>query len=118
MFNAQYLRITGAKNDTLTVLGPWMSRGGDNVIFTLEMLDFENADLTVTLLHKDSETPGNGASTGTAISNKTTAGRYDEEHLGLDELVRYQYTITLTSTGTGYVFFRMLAPVWFDSVGV
>lgn len=115
MIQAQYLHVTGNDGATKEVLSPWMSRGSDNIRFTVDLIDASNASLTVQLLHKNSEDSGNGGSTGATTGAQTSSGRYVVEFEELKELVRYKFIVTL-GTGTGYAFFRMLPPVWFDSV--
>jgi hypothetical protein len=55
--------------------------------------------------------------TDLGITERGTTGRHDEEISALMELVRYKYTIYSADAGVpGFVLFRMLSPIWFDSV--
>ena len=119
MFEAQLL-IQGS-----TVFSPWFPRGGDNVTATLEVVEISSATLKVELFTKNSEDAGNGSnadSAGTPISISATAtGRTSAtwsqpttSTVSIKEMVRYKFTVT--GTGTNWVLFRMLPPVWFDSV--
>jgi len=65
---------------------------------------------------------GSDADGGTSIVASATGRSTAEWTSGtaaLRELVRYQYTVQSTGIGaTDWVLFRMLAPVWFDTVKV
>lgn len=111
MFEAQYL-FTGDE-----VYSPWMARGGDNVIITVDLISRTgSAALTISLFDKNSETPGDG---GVVSGGNLTSGgpgtREDKEYNGVLEMVRYK----IVAGGSGdRILFRMLSPVWFDDVAV
>ena len=118
MFQGQYLITKNFANGVM-VYSPWMPRGGDNLRFTLDVADIVGGNLTVTAFHKNSEDTGDGSTTSTAIGPVTTVvpPRSDAEHLGLKELVRYRFVFKASVDGTiGWVLFRMLPPVWFDTL--
>jgi len=109
MFDAQLL-FPGAAGAALSFYSPWFPRQGDN--------------LRVTVFTKNNEDTGDGsdADAGTSIVASAT-GRSTAEWTsgtaGLKELVRYKYSVQSTGTGaTDWVLFRMLTPVWFNTVKV
>ena len=116
MFDAQLL-IEGS-----VVYSPWFARGGDNAIFTLDVVQYmlgTNNSLTVEVLTKSSEDTGDGDAISNVVITATAAGRSSVEcdstvSNGINELVRYKFTVSGDSTGS--VLFRMLTPVWFDEV--
>lgn len=110
MFDAQVLL---AGSDIYT---PWVPRGGDNFIATLDVIDIDNATITIRTFTKNSEETGDGtdADASTTIA-RTTVGRSQAEWNGvLDEWVRLK--ISVTGQDGKWVLFRMLNPIWFDSV--
>lgn len=126
MFDSQTMQMQGSTPTEL--LSPWFPRGGDYGLFTLEVSAVGGTGtpaLTVTMVHKDSDTPGDGTEfTGLSIS-RTTAGRTTVDFAsgagspafgGFEELVRYKFTLSGGTSGTSWVTFRMLAPVWYDKV--
>ena len=63
MFEAQLLI---AKDSNSSVYSPWFAKGGDNAIFTLEIVEIESTDLTtitVEVFTKTTEEVTNGAIT-------------------------------------------------------
>lgn len=116
MFQAQLLIASGTSSK---VFSPWMARRGDNLRATAELVDVSGtgATLTVRVFTKKADESGDGtdANASTTIS-LTAAGRSDAEWSGneLLDMVRYQFEVG-DSTGD-WVLFRMLSPVWFDSV--
>ena len=123
MFDGQLL-FPGAAGAALSFYGPWFSRGGDNLRVTVDIIQRVSSQLTIRVFTKNSEDTGDGsdADVGTSIVASAT-GRATAEWTsgtaGLKELVRYKYTVQSTGTGAGdWILFRMLAPVWFDTVKV
>ena len=120
MFDAQLL-MTGPSGETVSVLSPWMSRGGDHMIATLDVvatnLGSMLGEFEVEVFHKDTETTGDGvAATGTPIA-RDTVGRSSSEFGPLEELVRFKFTISAPSVESSFwAQFRMLSVVWFDAV--
>lgn len=117
MFEAQLL-IRGSS--ALTIYSPWFPRQGDSLRATLEVVAIAGTgtSINVEVFTKNSEDAGDGtdAAAGTDI-NRTSAGRETVEWLkSLEELVRYKYTVDSTNDPAAWVLFRMLPPVWFDSV--
>lgn len=117
MFDAQLLQPS-------TVYSPWFARGGDNVICTLDLIQLGgSASIRVDLYSKSQEDTGDGSPvdpSGSPVKIEVNAaGRAQAEWsvdtvtsgFNLSELVRYKFTVS-----TSWVLFRMLPPVWFDSV--
>jgi len=112
MFEAQYL-LEGA-----TVYGPWVARGGDNLLFTADLVSLSDGKLEVRVYHKALEDEGDGVSVGPTLV-ATAVGQSARITKGLKDLVRYQYKSVSTAgspTDIDRVLFRMLTPVWFDAV--
>jgi hypothetical protein len=112
MFEAQYL-FSGA-----STFSPWMRRSGDSILFTADLLALHGGRLDVRTWHKNSEDPGPGTAVGTTIQ-LSAAGRQTRRSSDLKELVRYRFTCTQVGGSPqsyDYVLFRMLAPVWLDTV--
>jgi len=110
--------LFGATEGT-KVYSPWFPRQGDNAIMTLEVVAVSGATIKVEVLTKNSEDAGDGTIvtgvTGDADITASTVGRSDGEwDQVLEELVRYKFTVT--NTTEKWVLFRMLPPVWFDTV--
>ena len=110
MFDAQLL-LKGS-----TVLSPWFPRQGDNLIITLEIVARADTTTKVEVYTKNQEDTGDGSLHAGGNINRNTVGRESKEYVGgLKELVRYKFTITGTADDD-WSLFRMLMPVWFDSV--
>ena len=115
MFDAQLL-IVGT--EPVIVYSPLMGRGGDNLTLSLDVVAIEGATIKVDIMTKNSEGTGNGAlvaATGLPLTLSTAV--QDNVTIGpdkLEELVRYRFTVS--GTKGDWVLFRMLNPVWFDSV--
>ena len=118
MFVAQYLHHTGDKDSSFSIYGPWMPRSADIIRFILDLIQVQNAKLTVELFDRTLEGTGDGTATGAAISGVTALQLHQADFAGCKEMVRFKFTITLTATGTGFVAFRMLNSVWFNSTRV
>ena len=121
MFDGQLL-FPGAAGAAQSYLGPWMNRGGDNMRVTVDILGRVSSQLTIRVFTKNREDSGDGvdADAGTSIV-ATSTGRSSAEWTSgtaaLRELVRYKYTIQSTGSGAGdWTLFRMLTPIWFDTV--
>ena len=122
MFDAQIL-IAGSSS--YSIYSPWFSRGGDNLRASAQIL-VGDANISVHVFTKNSEDVGNGMDVNSNVElslttpgstvvtaewgPNTTSGSAG----GLEELVRYKYTVTGTA-GTSALF-RMLSPVWFDTI--
>ncbi len=103
-----------------TVLSQWTERRGDCLRATLDLLKTTAGSLTVALFTKASSQAGDGGEVDvTTRIVRSTTGRTTVEWgprtgSGLKDLVRYQFQV---ATGTfGITVFRMLPPVWFDTV--
>lgn len=121
MFDAQLLLSTGTN---YSVYGPWMSRGGDNVTYGIDMVKqtMSAGSFDIQLVTKAAEDAGDGTPITSPAS--TIVYEYDETLVrlllevsgGMKELVRYKFTFTGVTTADQWVLFRMLPPSWFDSV--
>jgi hypothetical protein len=110
-----------------TVFSPWFPRGGDFVTVTAELIAKSGGTLKIELFHKNANDPGDGANVDTAgtpksitFNNPTPPVRTSTDWAksatiaGLKELVRYKFT--MTGSGSEWMLFRMLPPVWYDKV--
>ena len=113
MFQAQLLL------GTQSVYGPWMPRGGDLMSITLDLISTNATGtdkLTVEVFTKKKDDSGDGAvATGTSIQTNTV-GRSQTTYSALNDLVRYKFTPG-GAVSVNYLF-RMLSPVFFDTVKV
>jgi hypothetical protein len=102
-----------------TIVSPWFPRRGDNVRCTIDVAAISGATIEVHVFTKNTEDMGDGtdANAGITLSLNATGRDSDEWARTLKELVRYKYIVTGTNA-YDWVLFRMLAPVWFDSVKV
>lgn len=117
MFEAQYL-FAGDE-----VFSPWMPRGGDNMIVTVDLIASNSSNVTVEVYQKNSEDTGDGfihpsenstpPGTPTEIDT-STLGPTSETFENVMELVRYK--ISASGSGTNRILFRMLSIVWYDEV--
>lgn len=119
MFEAQYLFGNN------TVYSPWMSRSGDNMVVTVDLIAVNGTgmDVTIEVYQKNSEQTGDGFAfpnegpgslTPETVVEDTAGQQESGTFSGVMELVRYK--ITAGGTGSDYVLFRMLPIVWFDDV--
>lgn len=105
--------------ETLTVYGVWMPRKGDNLRLTVEVVWTKFAVLKATLFQKNYDEVGDGTTAGVSLTFSLTTGRQTMELLGAKELVRVQLELDPggdVTTGVGLVAYRLLQPVWFESV--
>jgi hypothetical protein len=117
MFDAQLLISTGTGGSATSVYGPWFSRGGDNAEFAVEVIAMDATDLTTVFVTKNRDESGDGDAIATRVIENTAAGVQRDTVVASDamkELVRYKFTVTGASGK--WVLFRVLAPVWYDSV--
>jgi hypothetical protein len=108
----------------IKVYSPWFPRQADSIRVTLEVVQINGATIVVELFTKKSEDSGDGTIADSAgAPTKITAnviGRTTTEWLAagtitLSEMIRYRFNVTGASV-SDWVLFRMLAPVWFNSV--
>jgi hypothetical protein len=105
-----------------TIYSPWVVRGADNVRATLNVISVNSLTLTVRLFSRPLDASGDGTevdSTRTIVS--TVAGKRLQEWgvltgNGLNEVVRYQFSTGSVVSPSAFVLFRMLQPVWFDTI--
>lgn len=114
MFEGQYLHYSSVAEASNKILSPWFPRQGDNLTVSVERIQNGGAGLKVSVLTKNSEDPGDGTAVGVAIVN-SAEGVDSEEYTGLvEELVRYEFEVT--GSAGQFVLFRMLSPIWRNSV--
>lgn len=96
------------------VYTPWVPRGGDNLRATLDVVDLgTSGEITVSVWTKNSEDTGDGSDANGSVSiTRSSVGRTTQEWEGdAKEWVRYKIVVN-----GNWVLFRMLEPVWFDTV--
>ena len=108
-----------------TVFSPWIVREGDNLRVNVDVVSLDHTTLTVRLFSKREFAVGDGIEVDNTRTITTSAvGRMLQEWgpttgTGLKSLVRYQFTATQVQpnpSATPRVVFRMLSPVWFDTL--
>ena len=117
MFDAQYLI---APSTNFKILGPWMSREGDNAVFAVDLisetLSAGSFKINIRTKAADDAGDGGGAIAVIDIAHGDGPDRYEGEvNATLKDLVRYEFEFTSAAVGT-WVLFRMLPATWFDSV--
>lgn len=119
MIDAKVL-ATGIEEGPIQVWGVWIPRNGDNLILPVEVSANYGVDLTVTLFEKSYADRGDGLSASASVNFDDATGRELLTKLGVKELVRVQLTLgraaRLPVDEVGWVLFRFLQPVWFESV--
>lgn len=116
MFQAQMMLVGGGAA-TVKIYSPWFERNGDNLRVSAELVAVSGATITVKVYSKASDATGDGTVVTPVSANiaLNAVGRATEEYAGLNELVRYGFECS-GSTANQWVLFRMLPPVWFDTV--
>ena len=116
MFDAQLLMSDGVS--PTVVYSPWMARGADNAVFTVELIAMESGGkITVDVFHKNSEDVGDGTVFSGVSLVRNSEGRSSDTWSGLKELVRYRIKCQSDFIDSpAWILFRMLSPVWFDDV--
>ncbi|MEZ4495175.1 MAG: hypothetical protein R3C29_17905 [Dehalococcoidia bacterium] len=119
MFQAQQLTAKAATS-TPSVYSPWVNRMGDNMLYSVDLVDKSGSalQLKVTVLTKNTE---DLPSAQTTLTNITTTGSgsevvTEEQAGGIKEQVRYKFELAGTIAAGDWVLFRMLQPIWYDSV--
>lgn len=104
-------------NTTTSVYGPWFPRPADNAIFLLEIIarHISSGDLTMEILHKNSEDTGTPATAKASIV-QGAVGRHATTVTGLKELVRFKFIMESSDDNDAWALFRALQPEWYDSV--
>lgn len=103
------------------IFSPWIERRCDRLRATAEVVLTSGDSLTVDLFTKKPDMRGDGTLVDAATKiTLSAAGRQTVEWnpqtgTGMAGLVRYRFTVG-TSTATGIVVFRMLPPIWFDTL--
>jgi hypothetical protein len=111
--------IHAANGGTTTLYSPWFPRGGDEGVFTYELMVSEGGGtFSVDVLDKNTEDTGDGVSASASFSQVGSTDFHTSEPVPkLEELVRFKYVLT-TESADATVLFRMLAPTWFSQAGV
>lgn len=124
MIDARLLATYDADTDKpLDVWSYWIPRSGDNVILAIEVVHNSGVDISVRLYQKNYHEVGDGVDAGVGVSySGFAAGIQTFEKIGAKELIRAKISVlrsaSLPSTDSGTVLFRVLEPVWFESVKV
>jgi hypothetical protein len=105
-----------------TVLSPWIDRRSDNLRSVIDVIALSSAqEMVVGLYTKDLTDPGDGIAvdSNTRLEITSSGLRLQEwgstTGVGLKELVRYRFA-TAGGTDSTFIVFRMLPPVWFDTI--
>lgn len=97
-----------------SVPSPWFRRLGDSATFFCEVIAIRDAVMAILVRTKNSDDPDSGATTLTTLEISGTG--VDSVHAsGMDELVRFEYTVTAATDDpptARFVHFRMLPPAW------
>ena len=107
-----------------TIYSPWVLRVGDNVRVTVEVLSRILLTLTVRVFTRAEGVAGDGTEVDSTRTIQTSSvGRKLQEWgpqtgIGLNEWVRYQFNAdtALPDVTGSHVAFRVLSPVWFDTI--
>ena len=112
MFQAQLLPGGQA------IYSPWFQRGGDSAKFVLDLIAVAGvSSLAVTFYTKRADDTGDGVvTTGSTISTSSIGRTLSGEITGMYDLVRYKFNPGTTTSE--WFLFRMLPPIWWDSVHV
>lgn len=120
MFDSQLLFCGSVPATGILVYSPWFPRKGDSLRATAELVQVNGGTLKVEVFSKNTEDTGDGTNADAATNITLAAtGRTTAEWTSgtatLKELVRYRFKVTGTVV-SDWVLFRMLSPVWFDTV--
>lgn len=114
------LPYAGGEGDSFGVSTVWIPRGGDHLRQAVESVANSESQLTIELWHKNRDEAGNGTLySGPSIYFSDNTGIETAEWTGLKELIRFQLTLSPlgeSSTRGGWILFRFLQPVWFESL--
>lgn len=107
------------------VFSPWIERKGDNLRAMLDVVSVDRTILTIRLFTKRDYGVGSGTEVDmTRTITISSVGRLLQEWgpttgVGLRTWVRYKFTTTNNPpnpTTSPNIVFRMLSPIWFDTV--
>lgn len=118
MYDAQYL-ITRDVANGITLYSPWFPSGGAHAKFVVDLVQAEDATLTVKAWTKNRDDPGDtGTEIATTTALTTPAQQYNfgTTSVAALELVRFTFKCLPDGEDVGMVLFRMLTIVWFDGV--
>lgn len=108
------------------IQGDWIPRQADNIILFAEEIDISNTSgtvtLTIQLYHKNTDEVGDGTSVGSPIVLDGSSPKFKSTQVeGLKELVRVA-VLAVGDADASYVFgwihYRILSPIWYDSASV
>ena len=106
------------------LFGPWMTESPRLGMMTVDVGAISGpAVVEIELFTKNTEDAGDGTNADAMAATMIVAnaiGRQTVEwfsagNIALKELVRYRFSVT-GNAQTDWILFRMLSPVWFDSV--
>jgi hypothetical protein len=121
MIPAQYIHSSG--RGAISFYSDWQPREAFHLKYTVELADhYQNFDFKIEVYHKNSEDPGDGSLVSGSHVDFDQTDTKPTRKIGsaddLEELVRFKYTLTDQDGSPAWVFFRQLAPVWFNDVKV
>ena len=116
MFQAQILM----NSESTAVYSPWQERGGDNVIWPIEVVNEAlagtDARFEVQVFHKNSDDTGDGVAVGSSIAFEDPGILHLDVTAGLKEMVRLKFSFNENATADSWVLFRALSAVFYDAV--
>ena len=105
------------------VYSPWFPRQADMLRVTAECVAVNNTSLDIELFTKNSEDTGDGdpvdvnvSITLSAAGRSTAEWKTVEGQEGVEQLLRFRYTVGSDLTSNEWILFRLLPAVWFDAV--
>lgn len=105
-----------------TIYSPWFERQGDNLRAVIDVMVLTSTqEMVVGMYTKRRDEDGNGDLVDLATRmSVTSTGLLLQEWgsmtgIGLRDLVRYRFA-TSQGTGQSFILFRMLQPIWFDTI--
>jgi hypothetical protein len=107
-----------------TVFSPWFPRQADMLRVTAELIALSGSPtLTIELYTKNAEDPGNGLPVDEGVEIQLSSpGRSTVEwktvvsEEGVQQLLRFRYTVTTGEETQAWALFRLLPACWFDAV--
>jgi hypothetical protein len=117
MLGLDYLPVPEGETATI-VFSPWETRFADNIRVIVEVAAIYNASITIDLYEKNIDDIGDGTSKAGSISTASVGRTAPQEWTAVKEMVRYKITVAWggTAGSGGWVLFRLLDLVWFDTV--
>lgn len=113
-----------AGGSDITVYSPWFPRRADMLRVVAECVAVSGATLTIDLFTKDTQETGDGTAVNTGVSislsavgrSAATEWKTVSGQEGVQQLLRFRYTVTAGGGANDWILFRLLPAVWFDAV--